>query len=174
MTNLSRSTQTKLTVRPARRGKDCPRSSRFGPGLLLAFLSLVVAGVSASAANRAINFAAPTSARAGSKVAITITASTDAGAGEKIGFFHAEYSVDGGIIWAPVSYAQNEESPAKHGITCTAGAAGSTIMVRARIAFRGGKAGDVDFTGKPIAWETSWAKWQQPPTKSARIAVMVK
>jgi len=157
-----------------RHGENRRRSPWLISRLLLAFLGMAVAGVSVSAANRAINFAAPATAPAGSKVAITITASTDAGAGEKIGFFHAEYSVDGGIAWAPISYAQNEEAPAKHGIICTAGTAGSTIKVRARIAFRGGKAGDVDFTGKPIAWETSWAKWQAPPTKTASIAILAK
>lgn len=56
----------------------------------------------------------------------------------------------------------------------TAGAEGTKILVRSHIAFRGGKAGDVDYTGAPIAWDGSWDKWQAPPAKYLKISVTAK
>jgi hypothetical protein len=142
--------------------------------LLFAVLGLAGAGVAASAANRTVSITAPATAVAGSKVTVTVAAGTDAGGGERIGFFHADYSVDGGVTWTAISYATNEGTSSKRSATFTAGAAGSKAMVRIRVAFRGGKAGDVDFIGKPIAWESSWSKWEEPPAKTASIAVLAK
>jgi len=147
------------------------RRSWFGARLLLACVGLTVAAVAASAANRTIAILAPTSAVAGSKIAVTVTASTDAGGGERIGFLHADYSVDGGTTWTGISYATNVGSVTSHSATITAGPGGSKVVIRVRVAFRGGKAGDVDLTGKPIAWDTSWNKWQEPPAKTATIAI---
>jgi hypothetical protein len=141
---------------------------------LLAIVGLAMTGVSAVAANRTVNILAPASTTAGSKIDITITASTDAGGGERIGFLHADYSTDGGATWKGISYATNEGVTATHSATFTVGAAGSKALVRVRVAFRGGKAGDVDLTGKPIAWETTWSKWQEPPAKSASIAIVAR
>ncbi len=45
-------------------------------------------------------------------------------------------------------------------------------MNRILVAFRGGKAGDVDFNGTPIQWDGSWGKWESPPTKIATIDVV--
>jgi hypothetical protein len=149
-------------------------SFRFGWRLLLTVMGLAAAGVTASAANRTIGITAPASAVAGSKINVTVTAGTDAGGGERIGFFHADYSVDNGVTWTAISYATNEGTTSKRSATFTAGAAGSKAMVRIRVAFRGGKAGDVDFTGKPIAWESSWGKWEEPPAKTASIAILAK
>ena len=52
-----------------------------------------------------------------------------------------------------------------------AGAKGVKSIVRARVAFRGGKAGDVDYKGGAIQWSESWEKWRTPPTRFAIIYV---
>jgi len=149
-------------------------SLRFGWRLLLTVMGLAVAGVTASAANRTVSITAPATVVAGSKVTVTVTAGSDAGGGERIGFLHADYSVDGGVKWTAISYATNAGTTTKHSATFTAGAAGSKVMVRARVAFRGGKAGDVDFSGKAIVWDGSWGKWEEPPAKNLSIAVLAK
>jgi hypothetical protein len=139
------------------------------PRLLAAFFLLT--SVSAFAAKRTVTINAPTQVAAGAKLPVNVTASTDAGDGEKIGFFHAEFSIDGGKSWTGFSYDQKLGVSATRSVTIPVGAAGSQTKVRVLIAFRGGKAGDVDFTGAPIQWDGSWAKWQSPPAKTATIEV---
>lgn len=158
-----------------------PLFRRGGPSRLRAVGSRFVLAVGfavsaafAHAAGREITIQAPASAPAGSTVNITVTASTDAGGGEQIGFFNAEYSVDGGKTWTGFSYATNQGGAASHTATFKAGAADTTAQVRAMVAFRGGKAGDVDYTGKAIDWEKGWNKWQQPPAKLVTIKVVAK
>jgi hypothetical protein len=136
--------------------------------LLLVLVTL--AAVPAFAANRSLVITAPLTARPGDSVHVAVTASTDASDGEQIGFFQPEYSTDGGQTWVPV-YAEKVGRSTTRAFDFNAGAEGSKILVRARIAFRGGKAGDVDFAGKPIAWGGSWGKWETPPAKQVSVNV---
>jgi hypothetical protein len=138
---------------------------------LLALLALTA--IPAFAVNRDITITAPAKVVPGASVHVAVTASTDAADAEQIGFFQAEYSIDGGKTWVPV-YAEKVGRSATRAIDFVAGAEGSQALVRARMAFRGGKAGDVDFAGKPIAWGGSWGKWETPPSKSATIRVTAK
>lgn len=151
-----------------------PRKSLNSLWLLVAAFGLLATGLPAFAVNREITITAPSTATAGSKVTITAAARTDAGAGERIGFFHADYSTDNGVTWTAISYATNAGAKASYSATFTVKESGTKALVRVRVAFRGGKAGDVDFTGKPIVWDGSWAKWQEPPAKFAHIAVAAK
>src|SRR5690349_14247884 len=87
--------------RSASSSASCPCRSAFlraFSGWLLA-VALLVAAIPAVAANRSVSINAPTSVAPGSPVKIVIFASTDAGGGEKIGFFHAEYSLNQGKTW---------------------------------------------------------------------------
>lgn len=138
--------------------------------LLRSLLIFTLTAVPALAVIRTLSIDAPATAQSGSDVHITVAASTNAVDAEQIGFFQAEYSVDGGKNWTPV-YAEKVGRSAKRAIDFKAGPAGSQCLVRARIAFRGGKAGDVDFAGKPIAWADSWGKWATPPARHASIEV---
>lgn len=134
---------------------------------------LVLSTGPAFAAKRLVEIDAPVRAVARTKVVITVTASTNAGDGEQLGFFHAEYSVDGGRTWTGFSYDQNLGTSATRSVSFPVGAKGSQAKVRVLVAFRGGKAGDVDFTGAPILWDGTWAKWESPPAKLATIDVVV-
>lgn len=138
---------------------------------LLAIFALTA--IPAFAVNRVLAIKAPMSVRPGSSVHVIVTAGTDATDAEQIGFFQAEYSIDGGRTWAPV-YAEKVGRAATRAVDFVAGVEGSLALVRARIAFRGGKAGDVDFSGKPIVWAGSWSKWEVPPAKSITINVAAK
>lgn len=138
---------------------------------LLAAL-FILSAVPAFAAKRTIAIDAPAQAVAGTKVMITVTANTDAGDGEKIGFFHAEYSIDGGQKWTGFCYDEKLGVTAKRSVSFSLGTKGSQAKIRVLVAFRGGKAGDVDFNGAPIQWDTSWGKWQSPPAKLATIDVV--
>ncbi len=133
-------------------------------------LLLALAAVPAFAANRTLVITAPPSVRPGDSIHVTVTASTDATDGEQISFFQSEYSTDGGKSWVPV-YAEKVGRSATRAFDFPAGAEGSRALVRARMAFRGGKAGDVDFAGTQIAWGGSWGKWETPPAKQASIKV---
>jgi hypothetical protein len=139
---------------------------------LLAGLLLLGAGP-VFAVNRTVAITAPATVRPSAAVHITITAATDATDAEQIGFFQAEYSLDEGKTWAPV-YAEKVGRSATRAIDVTAGAVGSRILMRTRMAFRGGKAGDVDFAGMPIAWDGSWGKWESPPAKHTTITVTAR
>jgi hypothetical protein len=124
----------------------------------------------AFAVNRTLTITAPSSVKPGAPVKIVVAAATDATDNEQIGFFQAEYSLDSGKSWVPV-YAEKVGRTATRPIDLLAGEQGSKILVRSRMAFRGGAAGDVDFAGKPLNWGGSWAKWETPPAKHATINV---
>jgi hypothetical protein len=136
--------------------------------VLLSLLAL--AAVPAFAVNRTLTITAPPTVRPNVNVHVEVTASTDATDGEQIAFFQPEYSVDGGKTWLPV-YAEKVGRSATRSVDFQAGPEGSTALVRARMAFRGGKAGDVDFAGAPIAWGGSWGTWVSPPAKQVSIKV---
>lgn len=137
-------------------------------GLSLTLLALLA--LPAFAVERVLTITAPAKAAPGSEVHVEVTASTTATDGEQIGFFQAEYSTDGGKTWVPV-YAELVGTASTREVNFRAGAAGTPAVVRVRIAFRGGKAGDVDFTGKPIVWSETWGKWANPPAKQVTIPV---
>lgn len=134
-------------------------------------LGLVTLAASAFAAERKVTIALPEKVPAGRPITVSIAASTDFGGGEQIGFLHSEYSVDGGKTWKQFTYVTNVGAKTEHGLTFDAGAKGTKVLVRARIAFRGGKAGDVDFAGKKIEWDKTWNGWGEPPTKVASAVV---
>lgn len=125
-----------------------------------------------SAVERIVRIDAPATVTAGSKVTVSVLARTDAGNGEQIGFFHAEYSTDGGRTWTGFCYEEKAGVTATRLATFTAGPTGSTARVRVRIAFRGGLAGDVDYNGAALKWKDSWEKWQSPPAKFTTISVV--
>jgi hypothetical protein len=133
----------------------------------------ILSAIPAFATNRALTIAAPTVVRPGDSVHVMVTASTDASDGEEIGFFHSEYSIDGGKTWLPV-YAEKVGRSATRPVDFKAGADGTKALVRSRMAFRGGAAGDVDYAGGRIAWDDTWAKWATPPAKVITINVTTK
>jgi hypothetical protein len=124
----------------------------------------------AFAVTRTLTITAPATVKPGAPVKIVVAAATAATDSEQISFFQAEYSLDGGKNWVPV-YAEKVGRSATRPIDLTAGEQGSKILVRSRMAFRGGAAGDVDFAGKPLNWGGSWTKWESPPAKHATINV---
>lgn len=142
--------------------------------LFLATITMISAGLPAYAVNRDVLITTPASAVAGSKITVAVAASTDAGGGEQVGFFHADYTTDGGTTWTPITYSQNDGPKATYTSTFLVKGADAKVSIRVRVAFRGGKAGDVDFEGKPIKWESSWTKWQEPPTKYVHVPVVAK
>ncbi len=140
---------------------------------LLGVLSLLFAAVAvpALAVNRMVNIEAPPAADPDSTVTVTVRASTDATDGEQIGFLHAEYSNDDGKTWTQFCFATQEGAEIARPVSFKVGAKGTKSVVRARVAFRGGKAGDVDFKGTPIQWDGTWEKWRTPPTRLVIIYV---
>lgn len=135
-------------------------------------LLLFLLPVSAWATNRTISINAPSSAISGQTVTVPVSASTDATDSEQIGFFHAEYSTDGGASWTALCYDANVGKSATRTAVITAGGMGSTIVVRVRIAFRGGAAGDVASDGSAIDWSGTWTAWATPvPTRYSSINV---
>lgn len=124
------------------------------------------------AVERVVRIDAPATAAGAGQITVSVHARTDAGDGEQIGFFHAEYSIDGGRTWTGFCYEEKAGRTATRPVTFTVGSAGSKALVRARIAFRGGLAGDVDFNGAALKWKDSWEKWQSPPAKFATIRVL--
>lgn len=137
---------------------------------ILLFLLTVIA-LPAHAANRVLDIIAPAEVTPGSQVSVTILASTDAGGGEQVGFVHADYSNDDGKTWTKFCYAEQSGAEFSRQISFPAGAKGVKCIIRARVAFRGGKAGDVDFKGGAIQWGDTWEKWRTPPTRFAIIYV---
>jgi len=124
-----------------------------------------------TAVNRAISIEAPAAAAAGSTVSVTIQAGTDANDGEQIGFVHAEYSIDDGMTWTQFCYAEKSGTKLSRQAIFAVNAKGGKAIIRVRVAFRGGAAGDVDYQGGAIQWSDSWSKWRSPPTKYAIIYV---
>jgi len=136
---------------------------------LLFILSL--AAVPAFAIDRMVSITAPAETRPGVPVHVSVMASTDAVDGEQIGFLHAQYSIDGGKTWVGICFEEKAGPILERGADFTAGDAGSKILVRVRAAFRGGKAGDVDYKGGAIKWDESWGNFRAPAGKFAIIYV---
>lgn len=136
-------------------------------------LLMTVTAVPAFAVVRTVTITSPTASKAGEPLQFTVTASTVTVDAEQIAFFHAEYSNDNGATWH-TRYAENVGREVTRQINFPAGPAGSKAMVRVRIAFRGGKAGDVDYTGAKIYWNGSWSKWETPPAKHASITISTR
>lgn len=132
---------------------------------------LILAAVPAFAATRALTITAPAEVKSGEKLEVVIAASTDANDTERIGFLHSDYSLDGGKTWSNFSYEEKLGRAVTRTLGLTAGAAGTKVIVRARAAFRGGAAGDVDFKGGAIQWATTWEKWLTPPARNQIIYV---
>ena len=122
-----------------------------------------------AAVNRVISIQAPAEAAAGSTVSVTVNASTDASDGEQIGFLHADYSIDGGKTWTKFCYAEKSGAELSRQVSFAVNAKGGKAIVRVRVAFRDGVAGDVDYKGGAIQWDDSWQKWRSPTTKYAII-----
>ena len=145
-------------------------------GLLARFATLfVVAGallaIPAQAVERLLKIESPTVAISNTPIKVTVRAGTDAGAGEQIGFLHVEFSVDDGKTWKGLSFEQNLGPATARVLSVTTGSAGSKTMVRARVAFRGGKAGDVDFKGGAIKWQDTWNNWAEPPARIVTVEI---
>jgi hypothetical protein len=132
-------------------------------------LLLALAALPARAFDRGIFIVAPAEVRPGGAAQITVSAFTDATDGEQIGFLHSEYSVDGGKTWVGISFQESAGTMFERTVHVTAGPAGSKIFVRLKVAFRGGKAGDVDYRSQPVDWDGRWSRWLAPP---ARVAVI--
>jgi hypothetical protein len=150
-----------------RRPAAWPRSSLV---IAMAFL----AAAPAFAVQRVLEVAAPASTAPGARIEVSVRASTDAGVGEHIGFLHMEYSQDSGRTWISLCYEQDVGSAATRQFSITTGAAGSKTLVRTRVAFRGGVAGDVDYSGAAIRWQDSWENWRQPPARWTETVVMTR
>jgi hypothetical protein len=137
-------------------------------GLLLTLLASLA--LPAFAVERTLTINPPSDIHPQTNVHVEIVAGTTASDGEQIGFLQAEYSTDNGKTWVPV-YAENLGKTTNHSVDFRTGAAGTKALVRVRAAFRGGKAGDVDFAGKPIVWGGSWGTWETPPARQVEIPV---
>ena len=144
------------------------------PKLLLVLALALLSAGSAGAVNRVLAIAAPVLATPGTQINVSVLASTNAGGGEQVGFFHGEYSVDSGKTWTGFCFAENVGTSTTRVASFTTGPAGSKVLVRVRIAYRGGLAGDVDFNGMPIKWTESWIKWQEPPAKITTTTVVAQ
>lgn len=140
------------------------RSSRF----LAISLCLAMA---APAAQRSLELLTPAQVAAGATATVLVRAATDAGAAEQIGFLHLEMSIDHGNNWVPLAYEHSLGATFERRWSVTVGGPGTRTLLRVRAAFRGGVAGDVDFTGAAIRWKDSWAAWGSPPARHAVILV---
>ncbi len=132
-------------------------------------LGLAVTGL---AVERTLAIEAPKSIPAGEACRVVLIASTTAGQGEQVGLFQADYSTNGGRTWEGLCYLDKLGPETRQERHITAGAAGTEIRVRLRVAFRDGLAGDVDYRGAAIRWHAGWEKWQEPPAKSVAITVV--
>lgn len=140
----------------------------FGLAVLFATLTR------ASAVERSLAIRAPATAAAGQAFEVVFTAATNAGQGEQVGFLQAEVSLDGGVKWTAVCYAENLGPDATRSVSITPGAAGSAVQVRVRAAYRGGLAGDVDYTGAALRWHGPWKEWLTPPARHATVNVTAR
>ncbi len=141
---------------------------------LRCFVLLLGLAANGWAVERFLAIEAPRSVQAGEACPVVLTAGTNAGQGEQVGIFQADYSTDGGRTWEGLCYLDKLGPETRQERQITAGAAGSEIRVRLRVAFRDGLAGDVDHRGAAIRWHAGWAKWQQPPAKSVAIPVVAR
>jgi hypothetical protein len=142
------------------------------PRLVLLVTLLIGAGIGVAAETRTVAIIAPTEVTPGSEFTVIARAHTSFGEGEQVGFFQLEASLDGARTWVPMAYLDNRGGAVNETITLKAGAHGSNIRVRLRVAFRDGLAGDVDYTGAAIRWDQSWEQWRDPPAKSVVIRVV--
>jgi hypothetical protein len=138
--------------------------------LVLAGLMLLTA-TRAVAVDRILRIECPAAVAPGTRFQAVVVASTDAGEGEQVGMFQADISQDEGRSWAPARYLDGLGANTTQTIDLMAGAVGSTVRLRVRVAFRGGLAGDVDHRGAAIRWHETWNRWSEPPAKSVVIAV---
>lgn len=138
--------------------------------LLLSGLVLASA-VTSWAVERELRLESPVAVPADQQLVVTVSASTDAGHGEQVGFLHVESSADGGKTWTGICYVDHVGPKVSYKLKPAKAKAGSTIIVRARAAFRDGLAGDVDFQGGAILWNESWEHWASPPARQASIKV---
>lgn len=148
------------------------RGSKLARFLALSFVAASLFAVPAQAVERVLKVQAPVKAPAHQPVKVVVRASTDAGAGEQIGFLHVEYSNDGGKTWAGLCFEQNQGAATSRTLSVTAGDAGTATLVRARVAYRGGAAGDVDYTGAAIKWQDTWNNWAEPPARVVKVEVV--
>lgn len=133
--------------------------------------SSFITGVFAAPTSRSIVAGVPRRVAPQTDISIPVIAKTDVGGGERIGFFHGEYSIDGGKTWTGFCFEANLSASVTRQAHIKSGEAGSTIVIRIRIAFRDGAAGDVDYTGSAIKWKDSWEAWGEPPAKYFRVPV---
>ena len=132
------------------------------PSFAILFCSVAL---SAFAVDRTVSAELPNEVQSDSQVRVAVQASTSATDGEYVGFFHAEYSTDGGQNWTGICYEEKSGAKIERVVTITSGKVGTKVVVRARAAFRGGKSGDVDYSGEAINWDDTWSKWRTPPTR---------
>lgn len=135
------------------------------------FSAAVGLAIGLPAANRSLELLVPAKVAPGAQIRVRVLAATDAGAGEQIGFLHMEVSTDNGRNWSPLAYEQDLGASLDRGWSVAAGAAGTRVQVRVRVAFRSGVAGDVDHTGAAIRWRDTWEKWKEPPARLGTVAV---
>lgn len=133
--------------------------------------ALLLSTARAGAVERILQLVVPATVVAGGGLKVTVSASTDAGQGEQVGFLQAESSMDGGKTWVAICYLQKAGEKVVQHNTLTPGPAGTTVMVRVRAAFREGLAGDVDYNGAALHWAGSWKSWQSPPARHASVTV---
>jgi hypothetical protein len=152
---------------------DNPAKSVWMKRCLLGVALLAAMG-SAGAVERTLKIEAPVAIRAGRELMVKISASTDAGKGEQIGFLQAEYSLDEGKTWTAICYLQKCGPQIMQDASVKTGPGVTTVKLRARAAFRDGLAGDVDYSGAAIRWDGSWKEWQTPPAKLVVVKVVAR
>ena len=141
-------------------------------GFYWLLIGLLLLAVNRGAAvERYLRIAAPVAVAAGQPFDVILAVGTDAGQGEQVGFLQADMSVDGGKVWTPVCYLTNLGASSRQAQSLKPGPTGSTVRLRVRAAFRGGLAGDVDFSGAALRWHDTWADWAEPPARTATITV---
>lgn len=132
---------------------------------------LMLSTVTGWAVERVVKIEAPQTALPGAAVAVILSAHTDAGQGECIGLFQADFSTDSGRTWSGLCYLGKSGTDTRQERMIVAGAAGTEVRVRLRVAFREGLAGDVDYRGAAIRWDAGWDRWVEPPARSVTIKV---
>lgn len=142
--------------------------------IIRAFLaiSLLLTALPLRAVERYLRIEAVPTAKPGQNFRATVLAGTDAGGGEQVGMFQVDISLDDGKTWTGARYLDGLGAKTTQGIDIPIGPTTSPVRLRVRVAFRGGKAGDVDFRGAAIRWQESWAKWEEPPAQSVVIKVV--
>lgn len=140
----------------------------------MAWVCAVLLTCTCAGVERRVSIAAPASVEKGSPVTVTLVAETDAGDGERIGLFQADFSLDGGRTWVGLCYLADLARSTRQERTLPVGADCAEVRVRLRVAFRQGLAGDVDYRGGAIRWKDSWEEWKEPPARTAKIAIVAK